>query len=226
MMTAALVSASVNAQQKTPRKAFPAAPANPFALRGVPLGIDLESFRALPIPNDPELGRVDPHVVCSGDALAARERLEDYSRSDEGIGVVGCQWFSAYASVTTKSPDQHWVDIGEGSVPPTFLFIPDGDAKRLFAIRTKANSQYYQGVRAAMVANYGAPKVLNEQVQTQGGASLVSANALWNNGASTILLTEHCGRIDRFCLTYEHSRLGKIYDAAVAERTRQAASKI
>jgi hypothetical protein len=225
MMTAAAIAAA-SMGYAAPVKKQPAAspPAPPFAMRGVRLGITLDEFKSLSIPTDD--GQIEPLAACSNGPMPNSDiRLEAILGSDEEAGVVNCQWFARRPS-GTQSYERLWVDLGSGKGPPSFDFISDGTNYRLFRISFYANAQYYNGVMDALSRNYGAPKTLTSSFQTKSGAVFPNTTSVWSNSSSTIILDLRCRLVDRYCLTYEHSALGKIHSRSKERIDAARASKI
>lgn len=220
LMTAAALVAATGAPAVAPKKA-PVPAAEPFAMRGVRLGITIDEFKALPIATDE--GETEPLTACSNEPMPdERIRIENMLDSDREAGMVTCQWFARTPYLSSRSYDRHFIDLGTGKGQPSFEFISDGTNYRLFRISFFANNQYHTGILDALTRNYGPPKVLNESFQTRSGASFPNTTSIWSNGSSTIILDQRCIQADRYCLTYSHHALGRIYKAA---RERLAASQ-
>lgn len=128
--------------------------------------------------------------------------------------------------MTIKMVVRHFIALGEGSGPPSFGFISDGGEQRLFRIAFMANGEYYPGIHAALLQKYGAPKVTSSNFLTQAGGQFPNATSTWDNGVSSITLEQRCGRTDRYCLTYRHTALGKVYDRLVGQRAAARGAKI
>jgi hypothetical protein len=202
--------------------ANPQAPADkPFAMRGVQLGITVDEFRQAAIPHDNE-PNTDLQSYCSTDDVLSTVSVE-VSSEDRADGIVNCEWISYDGFGLTH----HWVDIGTGQGQPTFQFLADeAGVLRLFRIKFYANGKYYAGIRDALARGYGLPEMTILPFQTLTGSEFTSTMSVWDNGLSTITLIERCGHLERYCLTYDHSKLVKTYDAMVERRAAAAAAKI
>lgn len=193
----------------------------PFAMRGVQLGITIDEFRKIAIPADGSTHKLE--TWCSNDQLPKGLSIETPSE-DKADGIVDCQWIWQYGKFPMYFP--HFVDIGAGEGPPTFRFIDSGGQLRLFRIELRANNKSHPGIIDALTRGYGAPKQTTEPFKTQAGGDFTSTTSAWNNGLSTITLTDLCRRTDIYCLTYDHTALGNSYAALQERRASAAASKI
>ena len=193
----------------------------PYSMRGLQLGVSLDEFKAFNIPNDD--GNVDLRSWCSNETRPSGVYLYPKS-ADTAVGVVTCQWFSKMPGYQFTS--DHWVDLGTGKGPPVFKFINNGDGYRLFEISFFANTQYYNGIYSALAQNYGAPKEKIEPFQTRSGAMFESKTSSWTNGISSIVFKFRCREVERYCLTYSHLPLTKIYFERLEAKDSEAAAKI
>lgn len=207
------VSALAAAQSTTP----------PYSMRGLQLGITKEEFKSFAIPND--TGALNPQAWCS-DEVAPKDIRVSSSAEERADGVTVCQWFSTPSYMKSLGPDDHWIDLGTGKGPPVFRFVKDGQASRLFEISFYANTQYYSGIYDALARNYGPPAEQVEPFQTKAGSTFESKTSVWNNGVSSITLTFRCRHLERYCLTYRHTDLEKVYQTNASARQAAAASKI
>lgn len=195
--------------------------AMPYSMRGLQLGVSLEDFKAFNIPIDN--GTVDAKAWCSNDTKPSGVSLYP-SSADTAVGVVTCEWFSK--SPGSQFARDHWIDLGTGKGPPVFKFIDNGDGYRLFEISFFANTEYYNGIYSALTQNYGAPKEKTEPFQTRAGAMFESKTSTWSNQVSSIILKFRCREVARYCLTYSHLPLTKVYFDRLEATEKEAAAKI
>lgn len=194
----------------------------PYALRGVELGITLDEFRQIPRVLDQ--ASLHSGTFCTGDPRPTGvSGIEPVLQPEAEIGVTNCQWWSRETSGFTSTV---FVDIGDGKGPPVFEFIEQLGVRRLFRISLFANSQYYARILSALTRGYGAPRTEMRAVQTRTGATFEAATSTWSNGASTIVLTEMCRQVDRYCLVYRHKALGAHYDALMEQRAAAVGRKL
>ncbi len=199
--------------------------AAPYAMRTIPLGITLAEYRAIPPFSDN--GDRNPRSACSDQPMPIGVTgLESVPARDREVGVITCQWFSEVAGIPYKLVMRHFIALGEGKGPPSFAFIEDGSEQRLFRISFMANGEYYAGINAALLQKYGAPEVVDSVFLTEAGTRFPNVTSTWDNGVSSITLEQRCGRTDRYCLTYRHTRLGGIYDRLIAQRAAARGAKI
>lgn len=219
LVTAASAAAAAG---QSPPSAQQSSATEPYAMRGIRLGITLDEFREGPIVHDH--GEVDLRLYCTGDRLPLGLSLMQDRPGDRALGVTTCEWFGA------NDYDSHFVtnlfiDLGEGAGSPAFDFIYDGTADRLFRIRFYANTQYAPAIQRGLTARYGAPVKITEAVQNGLGNTFTAATNVWANPASSITFESPCRRTDRYCLTYEHTALTGIFDRLVAQRAATAVSE-
>jgi len=193
----------------------------PFSMRGVELGITLEAFKASAIPTDQ--GETQTQTWCSDQKLPSGIMLIQ-SVMNTG-GGISCEWFSKNPA-SMLGVSNHWVSIGEGGGIPSFQFVESDGEWRLARISFYANAMYAAPIDDALTRGYGAGKSLVEPFQTRAGATYDNLIHSWDNGLSTITLKHHCLQLDRYCLTYQHTALAKILDAADDQRRTDAAGKI
>lgn len=210
-----LAAAAAHAQIPTDR---------PFSMRGVELGITIDEFREEPIPNDDNRYRDLQFACANGDELLS-DRIY-LSSEDKELGVVECRWYSNRASIRSNYPLEHWVNIGNGGGWPTFRFIESEGELRLFQITFYANNQYHADILDALTRGYGQAEEQVDPFKTQIGAEFTSLTSVWDNGLSSITLVEKCGHLERYCLTYEHSEIAKIYAERREALASEAASRI
>lgn len=199
--------------------------AEPFAMRGIRLGITMEQFRAAGIVND-DPNSINLATYCSDEQLPLGLYIEGAPSSDRELGVIACGWFSQRGDIAYSLPWNHFIDLGRGKGPPTFHFIDDGTGYRLFRITVTANEEYYQGIRDALVRTYGEPARQTSDFQTRAGATFPSETLTWRNAASEIRLEERCQRVNLYCLTYLHNELAAVYAHRIEARDDEAADRI
>lgn len=197
--------------------------ASPMEVRGIPLGITLDEFRVKPVINDS--GMVDLQTWCSNDNLPKNLHI-DPRAMDKEAGVVSCQWFSEYPGMSYRSPSEHWIDLGKGKGPPVFNFIKDGSTYRLYQIKFYANTEYYNGILAALTGKYGQPKVATKPFQTRAGAMFESSTSSWTSGTGSITFIFRCRHVARYCLSFNHLALTKKYQDARAQIDTKQNGKI
>jgi hypothetical protein len=193
-------------------------------MRGVELGMTLDAFKTFPpVPFE---GRVNVRPVCDDKPLPSGIYMSEALPDDKDLGVVSCQWVSDYESTTYLRSQEHWVNLGEGQGPPLFQFFQSGGAMHLFRISFYANNEYYPGIKAALVQNYGSAVSRTETLHNKMGTAIPSLTSSWTNGLSGIELNEKCRQVDRYCLTYRHYAYSKPYLAAAAQRHADRGSQI
>lgn len=190
----------------------------PFSFRGVELGITIDQFRAFPVVADD--GQVDLRARCND--VGGRDSFDEINFADKADGIVSCQWFGRSGNYDSSL----FVDLGAGKVLPVFDFIDVAGTKRLFRIRSFANSEYYPAILDVLTRGYGAPRKSTAPFKTMAGAEFTATTSRWSNGLSGIQLSEPCHQLKRYCLTYRHGAFGKVYDALVEKRAAAAASKL
>lgn len=218
-------SASAQVAGTPPARAGSTTPIAPYTMRDVPLGITLEEFRTRTIPSD--TGQYDLDVNCTSDGAMPKDPLSQIEPRDQADGIATCEWWGREKR-TDNLPSTYqiiWIDLGEGKGQPAFDFVSDGSVMRLFRIRFYANSDYSTAIRHGLTDRYGAPSVTTGKVRTGAGIEFDTDTLTWNNGASSIVFESPCRRIDRYCLTYRHSGLYKVYDAILAKRAAAAAER-
>ncbi|KLE31994.1 hypothetical protein AAW01_11225 [Aurantiacibacter gangjinensis] len=193
-------------------------------MRDVELGITLDEFRTIPIPNDDDR-YTDLQAACTLDDMPLARRIMG-SSSDQALGIAECQWFSKDSLVPMMSASEHWINIGQGRGQPLFRFIESDGNMRLFEITFYANNQYHPAILDALSRGYGAPQDEAEPFITRAGGEFTSVTSIWDNGSSTITLTDRCRHLERYCLTYEHKALASQYDAIIEAQADEAASRI
>jgi len=226
--------AAAQAPRHKPAPAIGAALPAPYEMRGIALGISLAAFRATPVIDDS--GHWDLRVYCTGDHLPHGLSLDGIPSSREQLGVVSCQWFSRRKEPLVRHEgakrapaeplERHWIDLGDGKGQPTFEFIDDGSGLRLFRISVFASSDYHPAIRSALTHKYGAPREASEPFQVKAGGIFPNIISSWSNGVSGIVLEERCRELERFCLTYSHTALTRVYDGRLEQRAAAAAGKI
>lgn len=196
----------------------------PFSMRGVRLGITLDEFRQVPIPQD-HASYDRYRAYCSNEVLPWYVLIPILSE-ETAAGVVQCDWRASMKTSRIEAPTTQWVKIGTGGGEPTFQFIDSGGELRLFRISFYSHEDFYEGTLDALTRGYGSPKVGVVPFNTKAGGKFTSVNSVWHNPLSTITLIQRCGRLDRFCLTYEHTALAKIYEQNKEQQAAAAATKI
>lgn len=218
MMAAALVALPLQAGAASPAPS----PAQPYAMRGVRLGLTLDEFKAVAIPTD--RNETQTQVWCSDQPLP--KGLYFWRDAPKEMGtVVNCEWFSLEPR-SFSSLSNHWVMLGTGLGIPSFRFVPSEGAWRLFEISITANNKYYPGIMDALQRNYGAGKTVIEPFQTRAGQSYDNAITAWDNGTSSIRMEQRSEQLDRYTLTYRHKSLMRLIDQAIEQNRAAAAGKI
>lgn len=205
--------------------AKPPATARPYAMRGVELGITLDEFRRIPVINDTPERLSEPQVRCSNESMSgvlwSRKPAEDIA-----LGVLSCGWFTRFRKDYGELLLDHHIDLAAGKGPPVFQFVEQNGTSRLFRIRFFAHTSFGEGIVDALSRNFGAPVQTTEPFQVMTGPVYTATTSVWDNGVSTITFTTPCQQLNRYCLSYEHGELKKLYDALVDRRSAAAASKI
>lgn len=196
----------------------------PFSLRGVELGVTIDQFRQMPVPNDG--GRYAELRASCSDAVTPRASVASISAEDRADGIVDCRWYSRDTLLPYVNHDEHWFDIGTGKAQAVFRFIPVQGEPRLFRISVYANGQYYPGVHDALTRGYGPAREIATPFKTQAGGDFTSLTSVWSNGLSTITLIQRCGHLERYCLTYDHAQFSRLYTAIEERRAAAAAGRI
>ncbi len=197
----------------------------PYAMRGLALGITLEQFKLFPIPSD----NGDLAEIACTDVPHPRMHMKDEPHGDNVMGIITCQWFSLMSGAPTAGWFNHGVLLGDASGFPSFSFVPVEGRYRLFRIIvTGDNDRFPQhaDLLDALTVAYGTPQTSTSMVQNKLGAQFSSSTSIWRNGVSSIVLEERGARITDYRLTYRHDALGQIYDAMLRQRAASAAGRL
>jgi len=188
----------------------------PYAMRGVQLGITIDEFRSFPPPAHKDFVRSAP--VCSNDPGETYEFvIDDVARR---LGEQDCHWVGDIPMPSfPNAPPLHTempVKLGDGYGQPEFRFFPAADGTlRLMQISVSSHVTYWDAFLAAYSEKYGKPSTTTEVVQNGYGASFDKLTATWANEVSTIVLVSRCDKIDDVCISYTDLPLNGLYNAAI-----------
>ena len=173
--------------------------AEPYALRGIRLGILLADFKILPHPDRDSAPEARP--FCSDDPAAGA--AIPVSKVESKVGIVRCAYFHEGSS----PPAPAGLIVVGAKADMTFVFVPDSTgALRLAWMRAATGSDHYASIRAALLKKYGQPKSkMQGFVHDAAGTKLVDETLYWSNGASDIRLDQRDEGADILVMSIEYS---------------------
>ncbi len=173
--------------------------AEPYALRGIRLGMLLADFKILPHPDRDSAPEARP--LCSDDPAAGA--AISASKAESKVGIVRC----AYFHEGTNPPAPAGLIVVGAKADVTFVFVPDSKGGlRLAWMRAATASDHYASIRAALLKKYGQPKSkMQGFVHDAAGTTLVDETLRWSNGASDIQLDQRDEGADIQVMSIEYS---------------------
>jgi hypothetical protein len=203
-----------------------------FSFRGIPLGITLAEFRAIPFPDLKRWPGVQP--ICSGDEEASHLTVP---LSVGGLlgkaGVTICKYYKPgepIAGIGLLSKWDEWAPdfAGIGNYDTVFFFCSTGDGQqRLYSILIQPSAEHFETIRAAIIARYGDPaKVQSETVQNGLGAKFERVNLFWESAASTLTLQNPGDTLNSMVVSYSHLHLSDEVEKAKKSAAKAAAGKL
>jgi hypothetical protein len=200
----------------------------PYALKGVQLGITLEEFKAIPVPI--EMGRDGEEKSRKEFRLPPLKRTLTQKCSDQAL-VLQCQWVQIDQNTGLPSlsgqAQQIRTQFGDISGYFSFDFVsaPDGQ-RRLARIHVRANNQPVGGLLEALTVKYGQPVQSLGQVQNGYGATFEKLTMKWSNTVSQIEVQTRCPELNSLCVDYTHPGLLASTAAPRREAARRAADDL
>lgn len=149
---------------------------------------------------------------CSDDSPLARLTPDraDSSSSWTQAGFVFCR---PYVPLEVSHSGQFFT-VADISTTPYFDFF-QGKLYRISAAFFNYGGVNFKAMRKALTEKYGAPaKEIPTEYQNPFGAKLAGLMVTWDNGVSTIELTEFNGSRDASLVTFTHKQMA--IDAAAA----------
>jgi hypothetical protein len=185
----------------------------PFAFRGISLGITKDEFRQIPYPDArPKDGS---RVFCSkerGDLVGL-----DVSNRESRAGIIRCGFF--YKIGGTFMPGRISVGKVDRVSEPLFVFHRNAEQEpfQLYLIMIKVPAESFAELLEAYEQRFGHPITLKqEEVQNKFGNVFKNRIATWKNSVSTIQLSERTSQVDQGEVMYFHNLIG----ISAAERLR------
>lgn len=182
----------------------------PFAIRGIALGILLADFKIAPAPDHQRLP--DARPVCS-DARPAEplapgaEAALRLSAAEVNAGLVRC----SYLRPENGSLVPAGLVVAGAATRASFVFSPDAKGElRLAAVRAEGNSADYDRVKSALIKRYGMPQtVIRGFAQDAAGTKLIDETARWSNGVSQIEIDQRLETedVNHMAIEYRHDGL-------------------
>lgn len=74
----------------------------------------------------------------------------------------------------------------------------------------------YDKALTSLTSKFGAPKTTNEQIQNRMGAQFMKTSSIWTNNGQTLLLMNHCAKLDNPCLSLSGREFKKSIEKANA----------
>lgn len=205
--------------------------AEPFAFRGVPLGITVAEFKKAQFP-DPKYP--NSKVLCTGDVEFKRMRdLEAPPINPDlrRIGVVGCAFYSP-----TNSRGQFFRNAPDlaniGGYETFYLFAPmdlkdEAHRGRLYLIRISPPSNRFKTVIDAFAERYGKPAMQAKPViKNRLGAEFEDEIAVWENEQSSVMLQKYFTSITSSLVVFTHKSIAAAVDAASRSVAKENAGKL
>jgi hypothetical protein len=184
--------------------------AEPFAIRGIALGILLADFKIAPTPDRQRVQ--DARPVCSdarpAEPLApAAEAALRLSAAESSAGFVRC----SYLGPENGSLVPAGLVIAGAATQASFLFVPDAKGElRLAVVRAEGDSADYDRVKSALRQRYGMPQtVIRGFAHDAAGAKLIDETARWSNGVSQIEIDQRLETedVNQMAIEYRHDAL-------------------
>lgn len=203
--------------------------AEPFAFRGILLGISLADFRKTQFPDEAKYPK--SRVICSGDKEATK--LLDLERPPIGadltrIGAVACNFYSLMnGRLFRNGPD--FANVG--GYETTFFFspatMPAPLRHKLYMVTITPRSNHYQTIVDALSAKYGKPaNIATNKIKNRMGAEFIDETATWKNEASTIAVKKYNDNINQSILLYLLDVVVDAVNSATATLATENAKKL
>ena len=189
---------------------FGAEAAEPFAIRGIALGVLLADFRIAAVPDKQRFP--DAKTVCSDERPSAplsqaSQNMLRLGAAEAKAGFVHC----AYLRPENGSLAPAGLVVAGAVTQATFLFAPDAQGElRLIVVRGEGDSADYDRVKSALVKRYGMPQtVVRGFAQDAAGTKLIDETARWTNGVSQIEIDQRLEThdVNHMAIEYRHDGL-------------------
>lgn len=236
MLVAGTALAQKPAPKATPKAATPkpalVAPPRLFDFKGVPLGISLTEFRAMPHPDGAKA-----RTICTGEK---RQVTKTYSSEpvdvmvfdtvEKSLGVVKCVWLheggDSYLDGMTAGLKLAASQYATNDYSFRFLKDPEDGVMRLYQYEGQSNLAAFDDVVEALTGKWGAPKLTEGKVQNKIGNSFDQTTAIWSNPLSTILVQSRFTKIDNMGIIMSHTRLGGVLQHAKDKKKAETPNPI
>lgn len=197
--------------------------ADRYSLKGVQLGITLDEFKAVPVPED--IGTASEEAnLRQFRSPPLQRRMEANCRPAEN--VLRCEWVKI-DNVRGRPgyPIQSYTPIGNrwGQIEFDFVGAADGQ-QRLARMQISMKMPAFEDMLAAYKEKFGAPREVTIPVQNGYGASFDQKTFTWSNGASSIEMRTLCGSINDLCIVYKDPALQAAIDDLATKKAKAAAS--
>jgi hypothetical protein len=116
---------------------------------------------------------------------------EQLNALEKRVGTFAASCESGYTKGFYKE-----VSFFEGVSGMTFY---QNDDKVLVSINVQ-NFNYDKAL-TSLTAKFGPPKTVEEKIQNKMGAQFIKTNSIWMNNGQTLLLANHCAKLDSPCLS-------------------------
>ena len=189
---------------------FGAQAAEPFAIRGIALGILLADFKIAPAPDRQRVP--DARPACSDARPAqtldpAAEAALRLSAVESSAGLVRC----SYLRPENGSLVPAGLVVAGAATQASFVFAPDAQGEmRLAAVRAEGSSADYDRVKSALMKRYGMPQtVIRGFAHDAAGTTLIDETARWSNGVSQIEIDQRLETedVNHMAIEYRHEGL-------------------
>lgn len=232
LVVALLSSSAVSPQSKKPQPASQPAASKLYDFKGVPLGITLAEFRALPHPDGG-----DARVLCTGEKVPITSTYSSepvdvmlFDEVEKALGVTKCIWVAQGGDRWLEGQIKGLNLAGSmyAANQYSFSFMPDPVDRlpRLYRFQGVSNRNAADDVIEALTQKWGAPKLVKDKVQNKMGASFDQLTALWDNPAASILVQDRWTKIDNMVIIFSDKRLTDIYDAAEKAKKQGTPNRI
>jgi hypothetical protein len=185
------------------------------------LGITLEEFRRLPLPDGG-----DAKVICYNDPeTRGAAFLELFVGGVEGeAGVFGCGFYVLKSRLGPLKGPPKWYDAGlkvaTVKVSAVYFFVPDRvAARRLIRIEVRSKTESWDTFWEGFTGRYGEPKAVSrDPIQNKLGAVFDNTVAVWDNGESTIALAKRHIEIERLLIRLDHTGLQNLLRERIEQK--------
>lgn len=194
-----------------------------YSLKGVQLGITLDEFKAIPVPEDFSTASEEASLrEFHGPPL--QRRMEVNCRPAEN--TLRCEWVKIdKVRGRPEYPIQSYTPIGNryGQIEFEFTGAADGQ-QRLARMQISMKMPSFEDMLAAYKEKFGAPREVTSPVQNGYGASFDQKIFTWSNGVSSIEMRTLCGSINDLCIVYRDPALEAAIDDLATKKAKAAAS--